>query len=195
MVTVIPLKGKKMEKFWKAAIAVGGLAAIGAFVFWSLYKDWLSLQIFSKMSSEQTFTIMIIFLVLTFIALIVLVVAYFFRGKNKGDDDRSEHVFKLHDSWNDVNEIDCDRLIGPDVTTAVRAMTITASSWLNELVDREIIMQNHFEDFETLYTELISCNKVVPGFEKKGLKCKDFLSKEMEKSYSEMKNFQRGGKK
>ena len=184
-----------MDKFWKAALAVGGLAAIGAFVFWSLYKDWLSLLIFSKMSPDQTFKIMIVFLVLTFIALIVLVVAYFFRGKNNRDNDRSEHVFKLHDSWNGINEIDCESLIGPDVTNAVRAMTITASSWFNKLVDREIIIQNHFEDFETLYSELISCNKVVPGFERKGLKCKDFISKEMEKAYSEMKNYQRGGKK
>ncbi len=184
-----------MDKFWKAALAVGGLAAIGAFIFWSLYKDWLSLPIFSKMSPDQTFMIMIIFLALTFIALIVLVVAYVFRGKNNRANGNSEHMFKLHDSWNGVNEIDCERLIGPDVTNAVRAMTITASSWLNELVDKEIIIQNHFEDFETLYTELMSCNKVVPGFEKKALKCKDFISKEMEKAYSEMKNYQRGGKK
>jgi len=59
--------GVDMEKFWRAALAIGGLAAIGAFVFWALYKQWLSLPIFSTMSADQTYSIMKIFLALTFI--------------------------------------------------------------------------------------------------------------------------------
>lgn len=185
-----------MDKFWKAALTVGGLAAIGAFVFWSLYKKWLSLPIFSKMSPDQTFWIMIIFLFLTFVVLIVLVAVYYLKEKGKSSNVGSEHVFKLHESWTGVNEIDCDRLIGPDVTNAVRAMTITASSWLNGIVDKQIIIQNHLEDFETLYNELMSCDKIVPGFEKKGLRCKDFISAEIKKVYKEMKNYQaKGGNK
>ncbi|OHC63253.1 MAG: hypothetical protein A2040_07585 [Rhodocyclales bacterium GWA2_65_19] len=65
-----------MDKYWKSAIAFTGLGGVGAFVFWSLYQGWLQLGIFSKLTSEQTFQIMILFLCLTFLGLIVLVLAY-----------------------------------------------------------------------------------------------------------------------
>ena len=57
-----------MSGIWKAAITATGLCGVGAFVFWSLYKDWLALPIFSKMDKDQTFTIMIMFLILAFVA-------------------------------------------------------------------------------------------------------------------------------
>jgi hypothetical protein len=179
-----------MNAFWKAALAVGGIAAIGAFVFWSLYKDWLALPIFSKMSPEQTFAIMKIFLGLTFSALLLMVITYLISKKGNTPSN-PDHVFELHKSWEGVNEIDCDRLIGPDVTNAARAMTITSSSWLNGLVNKKIIFENHFEDFELLYNEMNTCEKVVPGFEKRGLKCRDFVSGEMKRTYKEMKTYKK----
>ena len=183
------------DRFWRAALAVGGVAAIGAFVFWSLYQKWLSLPIFSKLSPDQTYVVMIIFLIFVFVALIFFVIAYLFRGKNVISAGNADSVFKLNDCWNGVNEIDCENLVGPDVTNAAKAMNITSSSWLNNLVDKKIIIENHFEDFETLYKELISCDKVVPGFEKKGQKCRDFISKEIKKAYLEMKKYRGEDKK
>jgi hypothetical protein len=179
-----------MEKFWKAALAIGGLGAIGAFVFWSLYKQWLSLPIFSMLSPDQTFEVMKMFLLLTFASLLVLGGLYLSR--RSPPKQANDHVFNLHKSWEGINEIDCDRLIGPDVTNAVRAMTITASSWLNDLVEKKIILENHFEDFELLYGELMRCDKIVPGFEKRDLKCRDFISEEMKRAYEQMKNYKGG---
>ncbi len=71
-----------LDGFWKATLAVGGFAAIGAFVFWSLYKDWLSLPIFSKMTPEQTFQIMKIFLWLVFAVFFISAVTYVFVKKD-----------------------------------------------------------------------------------------------------------------
>lgn len=176
--------------FWKAALAVGGVAAIGAFVFWSLYKDWLALPIFSKMSPDQTFEIMKIFLWLTFGALVLMVFSFILSKRHKNPTN-PDHVFELHKSWEGVNEIDCDQLIGPDVTNAARAMTITSSSWINGLVNKKIIFENHFEDFETLYNVMNSCEKIVPGFKKKGLTCRDFVSAEMKQTYQEMKAYKK----
>jgi len=181
-----------MDKFWKAALAVGGVSTIGAFVFWSLYKDWLTLPIFSKMTPDQTYDIMKVFLYLVFGAFAIFVLTYIIgAGQKKHSDNSSghEHVFKLHESWEGVNEIDCDQLIGPDVTKATRSMTITASSWLNGLVDKAVIIQNHFDDYETLILEMEKCEKVVPGYEKKNLRCKDFVSDEMRTTYLQMKNY------
>ncbi|UXA53621.1 hypothetical protein M0D46_17035 [Xanthomonas prunicola] len=177
------------DRFWKAAIAVCGLGAVGAFVFWSLYKNWLSLPIFERMSQDQTFVIMIIFLVLTFLALIFLGVLYLKKEPHPSTAKVNDHAFRLHKSWDGVNEINCAELIGPDVSNAARAMTITASCWLDGLVDKKIIISNHFEDFELIYKELKACDKLVPGFERRSQKCPDFISGEMTKAYQEMVKF------
>jgi hypothetical protein len=65
-----------MEKFWKAALAVAGLGAVGAFVFWSLYKQWLSLGIFANLTSQQTFIVMLVFLALTFVFAVTAFITY-----------------------------------------------------------------------------------------------------------------------
>ena len=65
-----------MEKFWKSALAIGGIAAIGSFFLYALYKDWLKLPIFEKLSQYQTFVIMVIFLILTFLAFSLAIVTH-----------------------------------------------------------------------------------------------------------------------
>ena len=65
-----------MDNFWQAALAVGGLGVVGAFVFYSLYKTWLKLPIFSKLTKRQTFTVVLSFLGLTFLALIAILYTY-----------------------------------------------------------------------------------------------------------------------
>ena len=65
-----------LDSFWQAALAVGGLAAVGAFLFWSLYKGWLRLGIFAQLTTRQTFVLMMTFLVLSFSALVSILVVY-----------------------------------------------------------------------------------------------------------------------
>lgn len=74
-----------MENFWKAALGVGGLGTVGAFVFYGLYKKWLDLKIFSALTSDQTFIIMLVFLGLTFLALLFILVVYLKSKGNKED--------------------------------------------------------------------------------------------------------------
>ena len=72
-----------MEKFWKAALTVGGVSAIGAFIFLGLYKEWLKLTIFDDLSGDQTFILMVIFLILTFCSLLVFIVAFIKSKQDK----------------------------------------------------------------------------------------------------------------
>lgn len=65
-----------MERFWKVALGIAGIGAIGFFVFWSLYKQWLTLPIFPTLTQEQAFELLRYFLFLTFAALALAVVAY-----------------------------------------------------------------------------------------------------------------------
>ena len=69
-----------LDQFFKAALGIGGLGTVGAAVFFGLYKDWLALDIFSKLSADQTFIIMLVFLGFVFLSLIVLVIAYILKG-------------------------------------------------------------------------------------------------------------------
>jgi hypothetical protein len=83
-----------MEKFWRAALGVAGIGAVGAFVLWSLYRDWLKLPLFSRMTSDQTFVLMLVFLALTFVSLIAMLLVHLRSksidaGANKVEDLRS----------------------------------------------------------------------------------------------------------
>ena len=69
-----------MEGFFKAALGIGGLAVVGAAIFFGLYKEWLTLDIFSQLSADQTFIIMLVFLGLVFLSLLVLVAAHILKG-------------------------------------------------------------------------------------------------------------------
>ncbi len=82
-----------MDRLWKAAFAVGGVAAIGAFVFWSLYRQWLSLVIFERLSQRQTFVVMLVFLSLTFLA---LVSAFVLHAKRTSPTDNREDLFETY---------------------------------------------------------------------------------------------------
>ena len=177
-----------MQTFWKAALAVGGLCSVGAFVLWSLYKQWLTLPIFSKLSSDQTFYLMRIFLILTFVAFVCCFIGYLVSksGVSNGSAN-SANVFNLHQSWEGVNEVDPNRLIGPDVVNGARALGITARAWLDGLVDKKTIISSHFDDYELLFLAMKDCEAVVPGFENKGTKCKDFITSEMHAVYAQMK--------
>ena len=71
-----PFPGNFMNKFWNAAFAFCGFSAVAAFVFWSLYKQWLALPIFERLTQQQTFIVMLVFLVLAFAGLIAMLVVY-----------------------------------------------------------------------------------------------------------------------
>jgi len=83
------------KSFWKSALAAGGLAGIGAFVFWALYNKWISLPgIFSQLSKEQTFIIMLVFLILTFLFTISLVTTQVMMKTQKRETGNVLHHYE-----------------------------------------------------------------------------------------------------
>ena len=65
-----------MERFWKAALGVAGIGAIGLFVMWSLYKQWLKLPIFPVLSQDEAFQLFRIFLICIFVTTMLGIVAF-----------------------------------------------------------------------------------------------------------------------
>ena len=56
-----------MQEFWKIAVPLCGMGAIASLVLLSLYKRWVKLDIFARLTRKQTFWLMLTFLVLTFV--------------------------------------------------------------------------------------------------------------------------------
>lgn len=81
-----------IEKLWKPALAIGGVAAIGAFVFYSLYKQWLTLDVFSQLTADHTFIIMIVFLVLVFIVAFTMLILWFLDKGRPQEQEIEEGV-------------------------------------------------------------------------------------------------------
>lgn len=79
------MDGVSFISLWKVAISVAGLGAIGCLVFLSLYKQWLSLKIFSQLTKKQTFALMRWFLVLTFLFSITALTFFFFQDSSEED--------------------------------------------------------------------------------------------------------------
>jgi len=80
----------RAKEFWNVAIASTGIAGIGTFVFWSLYREWLRLPIFSRLSPNHTFVIMLVFLGVTFLSVLAMLVTHIRLRSSKPDGDDKE---------------------------------------------------------------------------------------------------------
>ncbi|HHH53688.1 MAG TPA: hypothetical protein ENK91_08530 [Bacteroidetes bacterium] len=60
-----------MDEFWKSALKVGGVIAVGLFVFWSLAKDMIPK--FSMLNSAQTLFLAGVIIFLIFIVVMKLI--------------------------------------------------------------------------------------------------------------------------
>lgn len=70
------------NKFWTAALGVGGLATVGAAVLYGLYDGWLHLAIFQQVSAHDTFVLMLVFLSLVFLIAVTLGVLWLIDRRN-----------------------------------------------------------------------------------------------------------------
>lgn len=174
-----------MERFWRSALATAGIGAIAFFVFYGLYKQWLQLSIFPRLTQGQAFTLMLVFLGLTFCALIVGLIAWLKRGG--GDLSEEAAVHRLEQAWKDVNYIDCDQLIGPDVNRAANALQLTALYWRKNYIGREVLVEKYGENYCELFEQMNKCNKQVPGYSKPEKYCRDFLPAPVRSTYTLIK--------
>nr|WP_320051248.1 hypothetical protein [uncultured Desulfuromonas sp.] len=55
-----------MEEIWKLAISLTGISGVGAFVFLSLYKEWIKAPALLNLTKLQKYKLLRLFLILTF---------------------------------------------------------------------------------------------------------------------------------
>jgi hypothetical protein len=100
---------------------------------------------------------------------------------------------ELRNAWVEVNELNANELIGPDVSKAATAMTFTAMAWNHGQMDKDVIYETCYRNMEHLFTTLESCETIVPGYNHPGRqkKCKDFITEEIRRCYNEMKAYKK----
>lgn len=69
-------------------------------------------------------------------------------------------------AWQGINDIDENNLIGPDVVKAVNALSLTASLWNHDVIEKSILYQTYWISYKDLYDTLNGINKLVPGHKK-----------------------------
>jgi hypothetical protein len=70
-----------MKELWKIAIGLAGIASVGAYVFYALYKEWLHLKALANLPPGQRFKLFKLFLVLTFVFAIATLLLYAYTKK------------------------------------------------------------------------------------------------------------------
>ncbi len=177
--------------FWQSALTVGGVSTVAGFIVWNVFVKILDLKVIPNLTQKQGYWILWGIIICITVVALALIVRSALKAQteqsNSGAGPDPSAVLALHKSWDGVNEVDPDCLIGPDVTNGVRALTATTRAWENNLVPKDIIIESHFEDFELLFVAISGCSKVVPGFEKRNVKCSDLISPAMHKVFGEMK--------
>jgi hypothetical protein len=88
-----------MNALGEVAFGIAGVGGVAAFVLWSVYKQWLKLPIFQKMTRDQQYKLFRLFIILVFVFGIFGVAVYGYvsiaRGQNKEQSTNgSEPQFK-----------------------------------------------------------------------------------------------------
>jgi hypothetical protein len=105
---------------------------------------------------------------------------------------KRQGVIDLHMAWQDIHGIDPNNLITPHVVRAVNTLGLTAALWNHDVVDRNILYQQYWSVFRSLYDTLNSITNVIPGLNQTG---RDLLTPEIRRAYDEMHSMEVGSVK
>lgn len=108
-----------------------------------------------------------------------------YYGNEVKVDMWTQGVIDLHMAWTDIKEIDKNNLIGPDIIRAVNAMSLTASLWNHDVIEKSILYQTYWNSYRDLYDTLNNINELVPGHKRT---CRSLITNEITKAYEGMKN-------
>lgn len=120
------------------------------------------------------------------LSMVISIIAAYFAGRanslNKNIFKR-QGVIDLHMAWQGISDIDPNNLVGPDVVKAVNALSLTASLWNHDVIEKSILYQSYWESYKDLYDKLYNLDVLVPGLKKT---CKSLMTPEIKKAYKGM---------
>jgi hypothetical protein len=96
---------------------------------------------------------------------------------------RRQGVIELYEAWEGVNDIDINNPITPDIIKGANAISLTASLWNHDVIEKEILFESYWPAYKEIYDTLNSMSSLVPDKKRTG---KSLLSSEIRKVYEEM---------
>jgi len=78
-----------MNEIWRSAIGAAGIGGIVSVVFWLVYKEWLHLKVFQKLTENQTYNLFRLALVLTFVFAISGISSFTYLSSNPASDPKA----------------------------------------------------------------------------------------------------------
>ncbi|SDX36215.1 hypothetical protein [Flavobacterium degerlachei] len=130
----------------------------------------------------------IITIILAGLSFFISLIAVYLSGQANNTNKnifRRQGVIDLHMAWQDISEVDKNNLIAPDIVRAVNALSLTASLWNHDVIEKSILYQTYWNSYRDLYDTLININELVPGHKKT---CRSLMTNEITKAYEGMKN-------
>lgn len=100
---------------------------------------------------------------------------------------KRQGVINLHEAWKGVNEIDKDNIITDDVVKANNALSLTASLWNHDIIEKAILYEQYWPAYQQLYEQLDSIKTVVPKTNRSG---QSYITSVMKKVYKEMEKME-----
>jgi hypothetical protein len=125
-------------------------------------------------------------LIISGLSMIMSIIAAYFAGRansiNKNIFKR-QGVIDLHMAWQGINDVDPVDLVGPDIIKAVNALSLTATLWNHDVIEKSILYQSYWGSYKDLYDKLYNLDVLVPGLKKT---CRSLMTPEIKKAYKGM---------
>lgn len=96
---------------------------------------------------------------------------------------RRQGVIDLHHTWSDIKKIEFDKSTRESIAKAKGALSLTATLWLHDIIEKEILRQNYWESFDALFQIFNNYDQVIEGFNRTG---KQMLTNEIKRAHNEM---------
>lgn len=97
---------------------------------------------------------------------------------------KRQGVFDLHNAWGNINDLNVNQYITPDIISAINALSLTASVWNHDALEKELLYQSYWEAYKNLYDKLYLMTDILPGC---SYTPKSKISPDITKAYTEMK--------
>lgn len=98
---------------------------------------------------------------------------------------KRQGVIDLYKAWEGVNDIDVNQPITPDIVRAANAISLTASLWNHDVIEKQILFESYWPAYREIYETLYGMNALIPGKKVSG---KKLITSEITKVYEQMKS-------
>ncbi len=102
---------------------------------------------------------------------------------------KRQHVMDLHMAWHGFRRLDPSRFDDPDyvveIVTAGNLLGLTSTLWNHDVVEKSIIEQNYWTEFDAIFQALAGRTTTIPKIGKSG---DDFLTDDIHLAHKQMKD-------